>query len=155
RVRRQAVRGAGPDSRRARLLGTGDRAGRLAQRDPAVVVPAPRAGVRGAAGLAALPAAVAGRRRGAGGGGGGGAVAMAGLDHVAVVGADLAAGGGGRRRRAGLRLGAVAAGHPPARPAALTDLGLLRRSYTFQIRATRIPRGARFSATARPHIEIP
>src|SRR3546814_7095955 len=72
---------------------------RLAQRDPAVVVPATGRRVRGAAGMAAVPAPTGAGGRRAGRGGRGSAVAVAGLDDLALVGAGLAAGGGGWRGR--------------------------------------------------------
>src|SRR5690606_13034602 len=108
--RRQSLRGPGTDSRRARLPGAGDRAGRLAQRDPAVVVPAARRRVCGAAGVAAVPAPAGAGGGRAGGDRGGRAVAVAGLDDLAVVATGLAPGRGRGRGRRRLRRGAVAAG---------------------------------------------
>src|SRR3546814_1125170 len=70
--------------------------------------------------MAAVPAPAGAGGRRAGRGGRGSAVAVAGLDDLALVGAGLAAGGGGWRGRAGLCRRAVAAGHPAAPPSALT-----------------------------------
>src|SRR3546814_2848036 len=70
--------------------------------------------------MAAVPAPTGAGGRRAGRGGRGSAVAVAGLDDLALVGAGLAAGGGGWRGRAGLCRRAVAAGHPAAPPSALT-----------------------------------
>src|SRR5690606_28732613 len=72
-------------------------------------------------GVAAVPAPAGAGGGRAGGDRGGRAVAVAGLDDLAVVATGLAPGRGRGRGRRRLRRGAVAAGHPAAPPAALTD----------------------------------
>src|SRR5690606_5260948 len=68
----------------------------------------------------ALPAPAAAGGGGDGGGGAGDPVGVGCVDHLAVVGAGVAPAGGGRRRWRELRGGAVDAGHPAARFAALS-----------------------------------